>query len=262
MSLEWLFEIAKDNWQMFLRGAGMTMFIATVSTILGAIIGLLIGVIDTIPKTKSAFKMIVLKVIRVILRVYVEFFRGTPMMVQAMVVFYGFPLIMQSIKESIGTDFGVTGDMNRTVAAVLVVSLNTGAYMAEIVRGGIVSVDKGQFEATQAIGMNHWKTMMHVVLPQVLRNILPATGNQFVMNIKDTSVLNVIGVTELYFVTKSIAGANFRYFESFFVACLIYLVLTIVVTQILRFFERKLGGTANYQMLDIPQPRRAEGPMK
>lgn len=262
MSIEWLYSIAVDNWEMFLRGAGMTMLIATISTIAGAIIGLLIGVIDTVPKQKPGFKKYFLTAVRVILRVYVEFFRGTPMMVQAMVVFYGLPLMMQSIKASIGTDFGIDGDMNRTFAAILVVSLNTGAYMAEIVRGGVISVDKGQFEAAQAIGMSHWKTMIHVVLPQVLRNILPATGNQFVMNIKDTSVLNVIGVTELFFQTKSIAGANFRYFESFFIACLVYLVLTIVVTQILRFFERKLGGTANYQMLDIPQPRRAEGPMK
>ena len=122
--------------------------------------------------------------------------------------------------------------------------------MAEIVRGGIIGVDKGQFEAARAIGMNHWKTMIHVVLPQVMRNILPATGNQYVMNIKDTSVLNVIGVTELFFQTKSIAGNNFRYFESFFVACFIYLVMTIIVTQILRYFERKLAGEANYQMID------------
>lgn len=258
MSLEWLVNIAVDNWQMFLRGAGMTMLIATISTIVGAIIGLLIGVIDTVPKQKKGFKKGLLAFVRVILRIYVEFFRGTPMMVQAMVVFYGLPLMMQSLKEAIGTDFGVDGDMNRTFAAVVVVSLNTGAYMAEIVRGGILGVEKGQFEAAQAIGMNHWKTMVHVVLPQVLRNILPATGNQFVMNIKDTSVLNVIGVTELFFQTKSIAGANFRYFESFFIACLVYLVLTIVVTQILRYFERKLGGDINYQMLDIPQPRRPE----
>lgn len=259
MSLEWLIDIAVENWPMFLRGAGMTMLIATISTIIGAIIGLLIGVVDTIPKQKKGFKKTILGIFRVILRVYVEFFRGTPMMVQAMVVFYGLPLMMQSIRANIGTDFGIDGDMNRTFAAILVVSLNTGAYMAEIVRGGILSIEKGQFEAAQAIGMSHWKTMVHVVLPQVLRNILPATGNQFVMNIKDTSVLNVIGVTELFFQTKSIAGANFRYFESFFIACLVYLVLTIVVTQILRFFERKLGGDMNYQILDVPKPRKPEG---
>jgi putative lysine transport system permease protein len=87
-------------------------------------------------------------------------------------------------------------DMDRTVAAIFIVSINTGAYTAEIVRGGIISIDKGQFEAAHAIGMNHIKTMLNVVLPQVLRNILPAIGNEFVINIKDTSVLNVISVSE------------------------------------------------------------------
>jgi putative lysine transport system permease protein len=94
--------------------------------------------------------------------------------------------------------------------------------MSEIVRGGIVSIDKGQFEAANAIGMNHVQTMMNVILPQVVKNILPATGNEFVINIKDTSVLNVISVSELFFQTKSIAGNNFRYFEAFSVACVFY----------------------------------------
>ena len=134
-----------------------------------------------------------------ILIIYIEFFRGTPMIVQAMVIFYGSALA-----------FGI--DMDRTVAAIFIVSINTGAYMAEIVRGGVISIDKGQFEAAQAIGMNHVQTMLHVVLPQVIRNILPATGNQFIINIKDTSVLNVIGVTELFFQTKSVAGNNFQIF--------------------------------------------------
>lgn len=237
MSLEWFINIITNNWPMFLRGAWMTLVISTIGTIIGALIGLIIGVINTIPKGNGGAKKWTLRTINAILTVYVEFFRGTPMIVQAMVVYYGSDLL-----------FGI--DMNRTFAAILIVSINTGAYMAEIVRGGIMSIEQGQFEAARAIGMNHWQTMVHVVLPQVLRNILPATGNQYVMNIKDTSVLNVIGVTELFFQTKSIAGNNFRYFESFFVACIIYLVMTIIVTQILRFFERRLTGDANYQMLD------------
>ncbi|MGG0657199.1 amino acid ABC transporter permease [Rummeliibacillus pycnus] len=248
MSLEWFINIITNNWPMFLRGAWMTLVISTIGTIFGALIGLIIGVINTIPRGKSGTKKWILKIINTILTIYVEFFRGTPMIVQAMVVYYGSDLL-----------FGI--DMDRTFAAILIVSINTGAYMAEIVRGGIIGVDQGQFEAARAIGMNHWQTMVHVVLPQVMRNILPATGNQYVMNIKDTSVLNVIGVTELFFQTKSIAGNNFRYFESFFVACIIYLVMTIIVTQILRYFERKLAGDANYQMLDETVViRRPESP--
>ena len=161
------------------------------------------------------------------------------MIVQAMVIYYGSALA-----------FGI--DMDRTVAAIFIVSINTGAYMAEIVRGGVISIDKGQFEAAHAIGMNHVQTMFNVVLPQVIRNILPATGNQFVINIKDTSVLNVISVTELYFQTKTIAGNNFRYFESFFVACIFYFVMTFTVTRILRYIERKLDGPDNYSMIGQP----------
>jgi putative lysine transport system permease protein len=236
MSLEWVIKIIAENWPMFLRGAGLTLLIALVGTIFGAMIGLLAGVIRTIPVPERGAKKILLKVINLILSIYIEFFRGTPMIVQAMVIFYGSALA-----------FGI--DMNVFVAAIFVVSINTGAYMAEIVRGGIVSIDKGQFEAAHAIGMNHLQTMWNVVLPQVIRNILPATGNQFVINIKDTSVLNVISVTELFFVTKSISGNNFRYFESFFVACLIYFVMTFIVTRILLYIEKKLDGSDSYTVI-------------
>lgn len=236
MSFEWIVKIISENWPMFLRGAGVTLLISIIGTIVGTLIGLLIGVIRTIPIPERGPKKIFLKVVNAILSIYIEFFRGTPMIVQAMVIFYGSALA-----------FGF--DMDRLYAAVFIVSINTGAYMSEIVRGGIVSIDKGQFEAAQAIGMNHFQTMFNVVLPQVIRNILPATGNEFVINIKDTSVLNVISVSELFFQTKSIAGNNFRYFESFFVACILYFIMTFAVTRILRWVERKLDGPDNYIMM-------------
>ena len=213
----------------------MTLFISIIGTLIGTLIGLLVGVIRTIPVPERGIKKVFLKIINIILSVYIEFFRGTPMIVQAMVIFYGSAQFL-----------GI--DINKIVAALFIVSINTGAYMSEIVRGGIVSIDKGQFEAAQAIGMTHFQTMINVVLPQVIRNILPATGNEFVINIKDTSVLNVISVSELFFTTKSIAGNNFRYFESFFVACILYFIMTFTVTRILRAIERKLDGPDNYIM--------------
>lgn len=235
MSIEWIIRILQDNLPMFLRGAGMTLLISIIGTLIGTLIGLLVGVIRTIPAPERGIKKIFLKIINVILSIYIEFFRGTPMIVQAMVIYYGSAQFL-----------GI--DINKIVAALFIVSINTGAYMSEIVRGGIVSIDKGQFEAAQAIGMTHSQTMINVVLPQVIRNILPATGNEFVINIKDTSVLNVISVSELFFQTKSIAGNNFRYFESFFVACFIYFIMTYTVTRILRAIERKLDGPDNYIM--------------
>jgi putative lysine transport system permease protein len=155
------------------------------------------------------------------------------MMVQAMIVYYG---LMEAFKI----------DLAPLTAGILIVSINTGAYMSEIVRGGIESIDKGQFDAAHAIGMTHWQTMTNVILPQAIRNILPATGNEFVINIKDTSVLNVISVSELFFVTKTVKGVALRTFETFFVAGVIYLVLTFTITRILRLIEKKMDGDGTY----------------
>lgn len=233
----WVYKILMLYWPAFLKGTGTTLLLSITGTVVGFVIGLLCGIVKTIPINENdrAVKKIFLKIINAIISVYVEVFRGTPMMVQAMVIFYGAAAIT-----------GVT--LNRIVAGIVIVSINTGAYMSEIVRGGITSIDKGQFEGAQAIGMTHWQTMRCVVIPQVIRNILPATGNEFVINIKDTSVLNVISVTELYFQSKSAAGAYFRYFETFLITSVIYFVLTFTVTRILRMIERKLDGADNYEL--------------
>jgi putative lysine transport system permease protein len=236
MSFETIISILQNNWPMFLKGTYITLAIAIISTIIGAFMGFFIGIMHTIPVKKRSFKSVVLKIFNFLLTVYVEIFRGSPMIVQAMVVYYGLYA------------YGI--ELDRFLAALVVVGLNTGAYMAEIVRGGIVSIDKGQYEAAQAIGMNHFQTMVHVVLPQVARNILPATGNQLVMNIKDTAVLSVISVTELFFQTKSVAGASFKFAESFFIATIIYIVLTFTATRILRWVERKMDGPESYKVVD------------
>lgn len=231
-----MLKIVVEYWPMFLRGAGMTLYISMIGTIIGSIIGLLVGIIRTIPIPERGIKRIFLKIINGLLSAYIEFFRGTPMMVQAMVIFYGS-----------AEAFGIS--MDKTIAAILIVSINTGAYMSEIVRGGIVSIDKGQFEAAHAIGMNHIQTMTNVVMPQVIRNILPATGNEFVINIKDTSVLNVISVSELYFATKSIAGNTFVFYPPFFIACILYFIMTFTVTRILRLLEKKIDGPENFNLI-------------
>jgi putative lysine transport system permease protein len=221
---------------MFLRGASITLLVAIVGTIIGSLIGLLIGVVRTIPMPESRVKGYLLKCIHAIIATYIEVFRGTPMIVQAVVIYYG------SAKA-----FNFNVDVLH--AAFFIVSINTGAYMAEIVRGGIVSIEKGQFEAAQAIGMTHLQTMIHVILPQAIRNILPAAGNEFVINIKDSSVLNVITLNELFFQTKSVTGNTFQYFETYFIASVIYLIMTISITRILRLVERKLDGADNYSLM-------------
>ena len=221
----------------FVRGAGVTMAIAVVSTFIGLIIGFIVGIVQTIPtdRSKNPVKWVVLGVVRFILNVYVEVFRGTPMMVQAMFIYYGASML-----------FGI--NMSMWTAAFFIVSINTGAYMAETVRGGILSIDPGQTEGAKAIGMTHFQTMVHVVLPQALRNIMPQIGNNLIINIKDTCVLTVIGTVERFYASKSVAGAYYWYFESFTIAMVVYFTLTFLCSRLLRLFESKMDGPESYDL--------------
>lgn len=230
----WVGFILDKYGTLFLSGVGVTLLVAITGTVIGFVIGLLVAILRTIPVAPRDpwYKRVPLKLLSGLLNVYIEVFRGTPMIVQAMVIYYG------------SMQMGLR--MPVLVAAVLIVSVNTGAYMAEIVRGGIISVPKGQKEAACAIGMTHWQSMVHVVLPQAVRNIMPSIGNEFVVNIKDSSVLNVISVNELFFMSKSAAGTYLRYFEVFFITACIYLVLTFTVTRLLRLLERRMDGKTNY----------------
>ena len=220
--------IFNEYGSLFLKGALMTLFIASVSTIIGFLIGILVAVIRNmkLDKDKNKFTYYLHKVINFILACYVEIFRGTPMMVQSMLIYFGAKLYL-----------GI--DMAPISAALFIVSVNTGAYLSEVVRGGINSVDVGQMEACKALGMTHGQSMINVILPQAIKNILPSIGNEFVINIKDTSVLNVISVTELFFVSKSIAGSTYNIFETYAVTCIIYFVLTFSLTRLLLFIEKK-----------------------
>ena len=229
--------IIKTYYLSILKGVGYTILVAIVGTVAGLFIGLLIGMYRTLDAPKNKVLAVLKKIGDVILSAYIEVFRGTPMMVQAMVIFWGFALINDG------------NTMNVTVAGLIIVSINTGAYMAEIVRGGIISIDKGQFEGAQAIGMTHSQTMWNVVLPQVLRNIMPSVANEFVINIKDTSVLNVIGFTELFFYGKSIALNTYAIFETYLVVAAIYFILTFTITRILRLVEKKMDGKKDYQIM-------------
>ncbi len=232
---EWVIFFCKKYGWFFLKGAGTTLLISIISTVLGFLIGLCVAIVRTVPidEHDSKFRRIFYKVVQAIFVAYIEIFRGTPMIVQAMVIYYGSAEL-----------WGL--DMSPFVAALFIVSVNTGAYMAEIARGGIISIDKGQMEAAQSIGMTHWQTMTSIILPQAIRNILPSIGNEFVVNIKDTSVLNVISVTELFFMSKSAAGTYMRYFEVFFITCVIYFVLTFSVTRLLLVIEKKIDGPDSF----------------
>ena len=231
---------------LLLKGLGYTMLIALVGTVVGLIIGLCTGIIRTIPKSKNKTVAIIQKCVNTIISVYVEVFRGTPMMVQAMVIYWGFAF----------ANGGKT--LPLIPAGIFIVSINTGAYMTEIVRGGIISVDKGQFEAAYSCGMNHFQAMLHVIIPQVMKNILPSVSNEFVINIKDTSVLNVIGVMELFYQATKIQTMTYQIFETYLVICVIYFVMTFSITRLLRLAEKKLSGSNSYTICGSQSDPNAE----
>ena len=229
-----------------LTGVGNTVLIALTSTVAGLALGLLTGVVRTAPMSKNPILRALHKLLNAVVAIYGEIFRCTPMMVQSMVIYWGYA-------------FATGGDTLPLIpSGILIVSINTGAYMAEIVRGGIISIDRGQFEGAMSIGMTHAQTMFKVIIPQVMRNILPSVSNEFVINIKDTSVLNVIGVTELYYFAGIIKRQNFQTFQTYFVICILYFILTFTITRLLRWVERKLDGNENYTIFGSQTDVNAE----
>ena len=229
--------------EMYLRGIGSTLVLALIATVFGCIIGFGCGILNTIPYTAKdhPVKRFSLKLIRILIRIYVEVFRGTPMVLQAVFIYYGLPYF---------TNYALRFD-SIWVASILIVSVNTGAYMAESVRGGIISIDPGQTEGAKAIGMTHVQTMTRVILPQALRNIMPQIGNNFIINVKDTSVMFIISFTELFAAHRYIVGVNNTYFPSAAIEMIAYLTMTLAASALLRWAEKKMDGADSYELVQI-----------
>ena len=231
MSFSKCIEILIKYHKSFLLGIRTTLIVALIGTLIGLLIGLLAGGIRAIrpDKTLSKGKKALKVFIDLLIKIYIEVFRGTPMMVQAVFIYY---LVYTNIVH-----------WDKMVAAIFVISINTGAYMAEIVRAGIQAVDPGQNEAARSLGMSSMQTMMDIVLPQAIRNAFPAIGNELIVNIKDSSVLMIISITELMFQSNSIAGTTYRFTETYFVTAFIYLCLTGISSIILNAIEKKMNHT-------------------
>ena len=234
-----------EYWKSYLNGIANTLILALVATVIGCLIGFVCGILQTIPHSKNdpPVKRFFLALIRVIVRVYVEVFRGTPMILQAVFVYYALPYFTDNQVRFASV----------WLAAIVVVSINTGAYMAESVRGGILSIDPGQTEGAKAIGMNHFQTMRYVILPQALRNIMPQIGNNFIINIKDTSVMFIIAFTEFFAVHRGAVGATYKYFPSATIEMIGYLCMTLTASFILRWVEKKMDGSDNYELVKEDQ---------
>ena len=233
-SFEWVLFIAKKYSDLFIRGTWLTLVVSVSGTILGFVLGYIVGIVqDTaINKDDNIIKRGVMGLFKLISTLYVELFRGTPMIVQAMIVFYGL--------RQCGFEIDPIG------AGILVTLLNTGAYMAETVRAGINSIDPGQREGALALGMSPFSVMFNIILPQAFKNIVPEMANMFLTNLKMTSVLNVIGVQELFLQAKTAGGTYYKYLESYLVIALIYLVLCFVFSRLFAFVEKKTAVRKDY----------------
>lgn len=212
---------------LFYQGIKNTLGISLMGTIIGFIIACFLGTLRTIKvhPTDSLFVKILKRVSNFIIRIYVTVFRGTPMMVQAMIIFYGFVKILH---------------WTPVVAGLVIVSINTGAYLTEVVKDGIESIDNGQMEAARSLGFSYPKALLLIIFPQAIKNSMAAIGNEFVINIKDTSVLNVIGCAEMYYILNVSSASNLKYMEQMIVGAIIYLLLTYTTTKVLGLIEKKL----------------------
>ncbi len=227
-----------NNFDMFMHGVMLTLLFAFVGTIVGLLIGLVIGGIRAIEinETDSNFIIIIKKVSQLFTRFYIWVLRGTPMMVQALFFYYFLKPVFH---------------WNYLTAGLTVISVNTGAYMAEIIRSGIQSISKGQSEAAKSLGMSSFDALIYIIFPQAIKNSFPSIGNQLIVNIKDSSMLNVLSITELFFQTSSIAGSNYRYIETYLVSAVIYLILTSLASLLLNYTERRINKSDRNSHVDF-----------
>lgn len=200
----------------FLEGAKLTLILAFFTVLFGSIIGLLL----------SLMRLSTSKILKTVSAIYVEFIRGTPMLVQIFIIYYSLP--------SIGIELP---DMT---AGILALSINSGAYVAEIIRAGIQAVDKGQMEASRSLGMGYGQTMFHIIIPQAFKNILPALGNEFIVVIKESSIVSMIGLHDLMYNANIVRGNIFRPFEPLLVAAFIYFIMTFTLSKLLGLLERRM----------------------
>ncbi len=214
---------------ILLKGAGVTILLTAFSVFFGTIGGTLLATASI-----SDFKPL-----GWLTRIYIDFFRGTPLLVQIFMIYFGLPSLLQGI----GIDFS----FNRFAAAVTALSLNSAAYLAEIIRGGIQSIDQGQWEASQSMGMGWMQTMRHVIFPQAFRRMLPPLGNEFITMIKDTSLVAIIGFEELFREGQLMVATTYRAFEIYAAVALIYLFLTFIASRVFSWLEKRLNpvGRAN-----------------
>lgn len=213
--------IYQDRYKYYLTGLGNTIIMAFFACLIGVVLGLILSlVIDYNEKTGKLY------LLSAFARMYIGIIRGTPTLLQLMILYY---IIFKSV------------NINIVVVGIISFGLNSGAYVSQIIRSGLISIPKGQEEASTMLGFNYFQTMKYVIMPQALRNVLPALGNEFITLLKETSVAGYIGILELTKASDIVASSTYDYFFPLLIVAIIYLILTLGLTKLLNFFERRLS---------------------
>ena len=209
---------------LLLRAMGQTLLLALLGLFFACIIGMIVGLMSVL-KNKACV---------IIARIFVDVIRGVPMIVLAYFIYFGFPYLMNNI-------LGVKFTLSALQAGTVCLALNCGAYMAEIIRAGIQSVDIGQMEAARSLGLPYWKSMRRVVLPQAIRTMIPSIINQFIITLKDTSILSVIGFPELVNTAKNVQANTFMSFQTWAIVGIMYLIVITILSRSAKVVERRLS---------------------
>ncbi len=227
--------LIQNYYQIILYGLLITIVLSVVGTLGGFLIAMgltQMRLIEIDKKRDSRFKKILKGTLIRLGNIYVTVFRGTPMIVQAMVIYYGV------------ASLGIFPWWSPLPAGLIIVTLNTTAYISEVFRGGVSSVDPGQMEAARTLGLSRNQAMRKVIWPQAIKNSLPGIGNEFVVNLKDTAVLSVISVVDLFYSVRQSASSTYRYFEAFIIAAVLYLIITYLSSKLINYLTRRLDNTA------------------
>ena len=220
------FSFLSQYYKFFIQGTSITLIVSFFTVLFGIVLGI----------TLSLMKLSNNKIFRSIASVYISFVRGTPVLVQLYIIYYGLPTLGIQLPEITFMETSVS-DM---IYGIIALSLNSGAYVSEIIRAGIEAIDKGQMEASRSLGMSYGMAMKHIIIPQAFKNILPALGNEFIVVIKESSIISVIGIHDLMFNSNIVRGATFRPFEPLIVAAIVYFILTFTLSKLLGIIEGRL----------------------
>ena len=214
----------------FLNGASITIILSLITVIFSSILGTIFALM----------KLSKIKILKVISNVFIEIVRGTPLLVQVYIFYYGIPTLLQNAGVELPQIDVMGNDFTGLCMIVITLALNSTAYVAEIIRSGIESVNKGQMEAARSLGLTHGMAMRYVIIPQAIKNILPALGNEFITVIKESSIVSVVGIKELMRNAQAASGATMMIFTPYLTAAAMYFILTFTLSKLLGIFERRM----------------------